>query len=87
MTGLIANWFPTCVCSSQAAPPCLPKPTFEFEQRTGHRILERYGMTETNMNTSNPYAGERRAGSVGFPLPGVEIQDHRPGNWRWAGAW
>jgi len=44
-----------------------------FEARTGHRILERYGMTETNMNTSNPYAGERRAGTVGPPLPGVEI--------------
>ncbi len=42
--------------------------------RTGHRILERYGMTETNMNTSNPYAGERRAGTVGFPLPGVELK-------------
>jgi len=46
----------------------------EFEARTGHAILERYGMTETNMNTSNPYDGERRAGTVGFPLPGVEIR-------------
>jgi malonyl-CoA/methylmalonyl-CoA synthetase len=46
----------------------------EFAQRTGHAILERYGMTETNMNTSNPYHGERRAGSVGFPLPGVDIR-------------
>jgi malonyl-CoA/methylmalonyl-CoA synthetase len=45
-----------------------------FEQRTGHRILERYGMTETNMNTSNPYDGERRAGTVGFPLPGVDLR-------------
>ena len=45
-----------------------------FEERTGHRILERYGMTETNMNTSNPYDGERRAGTVGFPLPGVELK-------------
>ena len=45
-----------------------------FEARTGHRILERYGMTETNMNASNPYDGERRAGTVGFPLPGVEIR-------------
>lgn len=45
-----------------------------FEARTGHRILERYGMTETNMNTSNPYDGERRAGTVGFPLPGVELK-------------
>ena len=45
-----------------------------FEKRTGHRILERYGLTETNMNTSNPYEGERRAGTVGFPLPGVELR-------------
>jgi malonyl-CoA/methylmalonyl-CoA synthetase len=46
----------------------------EFEERTGHAILERYGMTETNMNTSNPYEGPRVAGSVGTPLPGVEIR-------------
>ncbi|MYM55249.1 malonate--CoA ligase [Thalassovita mangrovi] len=46
----------------------------KWEQRTGHRILERYGMTETNMSTSNPYDGERRAGTVGFPLPGVELR-------------
>lgn len=46
----------------------------QFEQRTGHAILERYGMTETGMNTSNPYDGERIAGTVGPPLPGVEIQ-------------
>ena len=46
----------------------------EFSTRTGHAILERYGMTETNMNTSNPYDGERIPGSVGFPLPGVEIR-------------
>ena len=45
-----------------------------FEQRSGHRILERYGMTETNMSTSNPYKGERRAGTVGFPLPGIELK-------------
>jgi malonyl-CoA/methylmalonyl-CoA synthetase len=45
-----------------------------FAERTGHAILERYGMTETNMNTSNPYDGERRAGTVGFPLPGVELR-------------
>ena len=54
--------------------PLLAETHVEFEQRTGHRILERYGMTETNMNTSNPYDGERRAGTVGFPLPGVEIR-------------
>lgn len=46
----------------------------EFEKRTGHAILERYGMTETNMNTSNPYDGDRIAGTVGLPLPGVEIR-------------
>ncbi|HLL30210.1 MAG TPA: malonyl-CoA synthase [Allosphingosinicella sp.] len=46
----------------------------EFEARTGHLILERYGMTETNMNTSNPYEGPRVPGSVGPPLPGVEIR-------------
>ncbi len=45
-----------------------------FEEKTGHAILERYGMTETNMNTSNPYDGARRAGTVGRPLPGVEIR-------------
>jgi malonyl-CoA/methylmalonyl-CoA synthetase len=58
--------------------PMLAETHVEFEQRTGHRILERYGMTETNMNTSNPYEGERRAGSVGFPLPGVEIKISNP---------
>jgi malonyl-CoA/methylmalonyl-CoA synthetase len=46
----------------------------DFQARTGHAILERYGMTETNMNTSNPYVGERRPGAVGVPLPGVELR-------------
>jgi malonyl-CoA/methylmalonyl-CoA synthetase len=45
-----------------------------FEERSGHRVLERYGMTETGMLTSNPYDGERRAGYVGPPLPGVELR-------------
>ncbi len=54
--------------------PLLAETHVEWEARTGHRILERYGMTETNMNTSNPYEGERRAGTVGFPLPGVEFR-------------
>ncbi|PTE23527.1 malonyl-CoA synthase [Cereibacter changlensis JA139] len=54
--------------------PLLAETHLAFEERTGHRILERYGMTETNMNTSNPYDGERRAGTVGFPLPGVELR-------------
>lgn len=54
--------------------PLLAETHRRFEATTGHRILERYGMTETNMNTSNPYDGERRAGTVGFPLPGVELK-------------
>ena len=54
--------------------PLLVETHEQFEARTGHRILERYGMTETNMNTSNPYDGERRAGTVGFALPGVEVK-------------
>ena len=54
--------------------PLLAETHERFEARTGHRILERYGMTETNMNTSNPYDGERRAGTVGLPLPGVELR-------------
>lgn len=45
-----------------------------FEARTGHRILERYGMTETGMITSNPYDGERLPGTVGYPLPGVSVR-------------
>jgi malonyl-CoA/methylmalonyl-CoA synthetase len=45
-----------------------------FRDRFGHAILERYGMTETFMNLANPYDGERRAGTVGFPLPGVEVR-------------
>ncbi len=46
----------------------------EFKARTGHAILERYGMTEGGMLCSNPYDGERRSGTVGFPLPGVSIR-------------
>ena len=45
-----------------------------FRERFGHVILERYGMTETLMNTSNPYDGERRPGTVGFPMPGVDLR-------------
>ncbi|MCI5075774.1 malonyl-CoA synthase [Oricola sp.] len=45
-----------------------------FEQRSGHRILERYGMTEAGMITSNPYEGDRIAGTVGYALPGVEVR-------------
>ncbi len=54
--------------------PLLAETHREWNARTGHAILERYGMTETNMNTSNPYGGERVPGSVGFPLPGVELR-------------
>ncbi len=54
--------------------PLLSETHIRFLKLTGHHILERYGMTETNMNTSNPYYGERRSGTVGFPLPGVEIK-------------
>ncbi|HEX8986884.1 MAG TPA: malonyl-CoA synthase [Rhodocyclaceae bacterium] len=60
----------------------LLRETFEdFRQRTGHVILERYGMTEGGMFASNPYDGERRAGTVGFPLPCTEIRVvHDAGN-------
>ncbi|HLS86690.1 MAG TPA: malonyl-CoA synthase [Burkholderiales bacterium] len=54
--------------------PLLADTFSQFRSRTGHDILERYGMTETGMNTSNPYDGERRAGTVGFPLPGIEVR-------------
>ena len=50
----------------------------EFFRRTGHVILERYGMTETLMNTSNPYAGPRMPGSVGLALPGIGIRVTNP---------
>jgi malonyl-CoA/methylmalonyl-CoA synthetase len=54
--------------------PLLTETFHEFEARTGQRILERYGMTETNMNTSNPLHGMRKPGTVGPPLPGVEAR-------------
>lgn len=62
--------------------PLLAETHHEWRARTGHAILERYGMTETGMNASNPYAGERIAGTVGLPLPGVElrIRDTSTGN-------
>jgi malonyl-CoA/methylmalonyl-CoA synthetase len=54
--------------------PLLAETFAEFEVRTGHRILERYGMTETNMNTSNPLHSKRKPGTVGPPLPNVDVR-------------
>lgn len=58
--------------------PLLAETHREWSARTGHAVLERYGMTETNMNTSNPYDGERVPGAVGFPLPGVTVRVTEP---------
>jgi malonyl-CoA/methylmalonyl-CoA synthetase len=75
------------VCSAvrlfvSGSAPLLAETFAEFQRRTGHAILERYGMTETGMNTSNPYDAERRPGTVGFALPGVSVRvagaDDRP---------
>ncbi|VDC28030.1 malonate--CoA ligase [Pseudogemmobacter humi] len=60
--------------------PLLAETHREWSARTGTAILERYGMTETGMNTSNPYEGERRPGSVGPALPGVSVRVTRPGS-------
>lgn len=54
--------------------PLLPETHDRFRALTGHAILERYGMSETGILTSNPLTGERRAGTVGFPLPGVSLR-------------
>jgi len=59
-------------CSGSA--PLSPETFAAFRELTGHAILERYGMTETGMNLSNPYAGPRVPGQVGTPLPGVSIR-------------
>ena len=61
------------LCVSGSAPLSAALHT-ELAAVTGSAVLERYGMTETLMNVSNPYEGERRAGTVGFPLPGVEVR-------------
>jgi malonyl-CoA/methylmalonyl-CoA synthetase len=59
-------------CSGSA--PLAPDTFAAFQELTGHTILERYGMTETGMNLSNPYIGDRIPGSVGTPLPGVSMR-------------
>ena len=59
------------VCGSAPLPAHILE---QFQAKFGHRILERYGMSETLMNLSNPYEGERRAGSVGFAMPGVSVR-------------
>ncbi|HEY7383898.1 MAG TPA: malonyl-CoA synthase [Beijerinckiaceae bacterium] len=58
--------------------PLLAETHREWKARTGHDILERYGMTETGMNTSNPYDGDRVPGAVGYPLPGVTMRVTNP---------
>src|SRR5436190_3639700 len=59
------------ICGSA---PLLPSTFAEFEDRTGQRILERYGMSEAVIITTNPLNGDRIGGSVGYPLPGVELR-------------
>lgn len=54
--------------------PLLPATFSDFKERTGFEILERYGMTETGMNTSNPLVGVRKPGTVGLPLPDVQVR-------------
>lgn len=66
--------------------PLLAETHEAFLRRTGHAILERYGMTETSMNSSNPYDGERRPGTVGMPLPGTELRVADPQTGRLLGT-
>ena len=71
--------FSKAMCSSMrvfisGSAPLLEETFRSFRNRTGHSILERYGMTETNMNTSNPIEGERKPGTVGPSLPGVNLR-------------
>ncbi|RAK58364.1 malonyl-CoA synthase [Phenylobacterium hankyongense] len=79
-TRLLANPDFTRECSAHVrlfisgSAPLLESTFAEFEARTGQRILERYGMSEAVIITSNPLHGERIAGSVGYPLPGVELR-------------
>ncbi|MFL2800273.1 MAG: AMP-binding protein [Paracoccaceae bacterium] len=62
--------------------PLLKETHEKFQYLTGHKILERYGMTETNMITSNPYNGERKAGTVGLALEDVKVRVAAPENKR-----
>jgi malonyl-CoA/methylmalonyl-CoA synthetase len=79
-TRLLANpdFGPACCANMRlfvsGSAPLLIETFVEFEARTGHIILERYGMTETGINTSNPLDGERRGGTVGAALPGVTVR-------------
>ncbi len=79
-TRLLANpdFGPECCANMRlfvsGSAPLLAETFAEFQARTGHTLLERYGMTETGMNTSNPLRGERRAGTVGPALPGVTVR-------------
>lgn len=70
MTAVMST-FRLMVCGSAALPVSVMK---KWENISGHKLLERYGMTEIGMAISNPYHGERRAGYVGLPLPGVEVK-------------
>ena len=72
--GLSAQSCATIRLFISGSAPLLEDTFRQFEARTGQRILERYGMTETGMNTSNPLHGERRPGTVGLPLPGIELR-------------
>ncbi|UTW11961.1 malonate--CoA ligase [Marinobacterium rhizophilum] len=76
---LSENRFNASICSNMrlfisGSAPLLEQTFEEFKQRTGHVILERYGMTEAGMITSNPLNGERISGTVGLPLPGTEVR-------------
>ncbi|AWK85227.1 malonate--CoA ligase [Azospirillum thermophilum] len=79
-TRLLAHPGLTCEATSHmrlfisGSAPLLADTHKEFSARTGHAILERYGMTETGMLTSNPLDGDRIPGTVGFPLPEVELR-------------
>ncbi len=74
--------FPSARLFASGSAPLAPDTFAGFRDLTGHTILERYGMTETGITLSNPYAGERRPGSVGHPLPGISARivgaDGRP---------